>query len=146
SAYTIQQIPLALLPPGTFFLTRAVAPYLLIETVGNTPMHTIATAAAAVGRNKTAILRAIKAGKISVAKDENGEWQIDPAELHRIYPPLRSAHAGQRYAAAPASVAVANASLRITARAPTPPLNPPSLPRASRHKRPSRVYRRQRIV
>jgi hypothetical protein len=27
-------------------------------------MHTIATAAAAVGRNKTAILRAIKAGKI----------------------------------------------------------------------------------
>ena len=54
-------------------------------------MHTIATAAAAVGRNKTAILRAVKAGKISVAKDENGEWQIDPAELHRIYPPLRSA-------------------------------------------------------
>ena len=54
-------------------------------------MHTIATAAAAVGRNKTAILRAIKAGKISVAKDENGELQIDPAELHRIYPPLRSA-------------------------------------------------------
>jgi len=54
-------------------------------------MHTIATAAAAVGRNKTAILRAIKAGKISGAKDENGEWQIDPAELHRIYAPLRSA-------------------------------------------------------
>ncbi len=54
-------------------------------------MHTIATAAAAVGRNKNAILRAIKAGKILAAKDENGEWQIDPAELHRIYPPLRSA-------------------------------------------------------
>ena len=29
-------------------------------------MYTIATAAAAVGRNKTAILRAINAGKISV--------------------------------------------------------------------------------
>jgi hypothetical protein len=54
-------------------------------------MHTIATAAAAVGRNKTAILRAIKAKKISVTKDENGEWQIDPTELYRIYPPLRSA-------------------------------------------------------
>ena len=60
------------------------------QKVGN-PMYTIATAAAAVGRNKTAILRAIEAGKISVSKDENGEWQIDPAELHRIYPPLRSA-------------------------------------------------------
>jgi hypothetical protein len=56
-------------------------------------MHTIATAAAAVGRNKTAILRAIKAGKISVVRDENGDLQIDPAELHRIYPPLRSAAA-----------------------------------------------------
>ena len=54
-------------------------------------MYTIATAAAAVGRNKTAILRAIESGKVSAAKDENGEWQIDPAELHRIYPPLRSA-------------------------------------------------------
>ena len=53
-------------------------------------MHTLATAAAAVGRNKTAILRAIKAGKISVAQAENGEMQIDPADLHRIYPPLRS--------------------------------------------------------
>ncbi|MGB6351106.1 MAG: hypothetical protein WBG10_13870 [Pseudolabrys sp.] len=54
-------------------------------------MYTIATAAAAVGRNKSAILRAIEAGKISIVRDENGEWQIDPAELHRIYPPLRSA-------------------------------------------------------
>ncbi len=53
-------------------------------------MYTIATATAAVGRNKTAILRAIEAGKISAAKDENGEWQIDPANLHRIYRPLRS--------------------------------------------------------
>ena len=26
-----------------------------------------------------------------LAKDEDGEWIIDPAELHRIYPPLRSA-------------------------------------------------------
>ena len=58
-------------------------------------MYTIAIAAAAVGRNKTAILRAIEAGKVSAAKDENGEWQIDPAELHRIYPPLRSASVGK---------------------------------------------------
>jgi hypothetical protein len=54
-------------------------------------MYTIATAAAAVGRNKTAIVRAIKNKRISVAKDENGEPLIDPTELHRIYPPLRNA-------------------------------------------------------
>jgi len=53
-------------------------------------MHTLATAAAAVGRNKTAILRAIKAGKIPVAQTESGEIQIDPADLHRIYPALRA--------------------------------------------------------
>ena len=47
-------------------------------------MYTIATAAAAVGRNKNAILRAIKAGKISAFKDENGEWHVEPAELHRV--------------------------------------------------------------
>ena len=76
-------------------------------------MYTIATAAAAIGRNKTAILRAIKAGKISVAKDENGEWQIDPTELHCIYPPLRSASMHGNEATAPASIAIADASLRI---------------------------------
>jgi len=56
-------------------------------------MHTLTTAAAAVGRNKSAILRAIKAGKIPVSETENGEMQIEPADLHRIYPPLRSTDA-----------------------------------------------------
>jgi hypothetical protein len=53
-------------------------------------MHTLGTAAAAVGRNKNAILRAIKTGKIPVAQTETGEMQIDPGDLHRIYPPLRT--------------------------------------------------------
>jgi hypothetical protein len=53
-------------------------------------MHTLATAAAAVGQNKTAILRAINAGKIPVSRADDGEILIDPADLHRIYPPLRT--------------------------------------------------------
>ena len=53
-------------------------------------MYNLATAAATVGRNKNAILRAIKAGKIPASEDANGEMQIDPADLHRIYPPLRT--------------------------------------------------------
>jgi len=52
-------------------------------------MYTIATAAAVVGRNKTAIMRAIEAGKIPVVHTEGGEMTIDPADLHRIFPPLR---------------------------------------------------------
>jgi len=53
-------------------------------------MHTLVTAAAAVGRNKTAILRAIQAGKIPVSRAENGEMLIEPVDLHRVYPPLRT--------------------------------------------------------
>jgi len=47
-------------------------------------MHNLATAAAAVGRNKTAILRAINSGKIPVSRADDGEILIDPADLHRI--------------------------------------------------------------
>jgi hypothetical protein len=46
------------------------------------------TLAAAAGVNKTTLPRAIKAGKVSGNKDEHGQWQIQPVELHRVYPPL----------------------------------------------------------
>ena len=59
-------------------------------------MHSVATAAAAVGRNKSAILRAIKSGKIAVSQNETGELQIDPADLHRIYPPLQKKNNSQQ--------------------------------------------------
>jgi excisionase family DNA binding protein len=46
-------------------------------------------AAKAVGRSKPTILRAIQAHRISASKDElTGAWMIDPAELHRVYPPV----------------------------------------------------------
>ena len=33
-------------------------------------------------------MRAIRAGRISATKDAaTGEWLIEPAELHRVYPP-----------------------------------------------------------
>jgi len=42
----------------------------------------------ATGKSKPTILRAINSGKISAAKDEaSGAWKIDPAELHRVFPP-----------------------------------------------------------
>jgi hypothetical protein len=49
--------------------------------------YTLAAAAAATGLNKTSILRAIKSGKVSGTKDEHGQWLVEPAELHRVYPP-----------------------------------------------------------
>jgi len=50
--------------------------------------YTLAAAAAATGLNKTTVLRAIKSGKISGSKNEVGEWQVEPAELHRVYPAI----------------------------------------------------------
>ena len=36
------------------------------------------------------MLRAIKAGRISAQRDSNNNWEIDPAEFHRVFPPLPS--------------------------------------------------------
>ena len=50
-------------------------------------MYTLGTAAKAAGKTKSAIFKAIQKGRISAQKDDFGRYQIDPAELHRVYPP-----------------------------------------------------------
>jgi hypothetical protein len=54
--------------------------------------YTLAAAATATGLNKTTIFRAIKSGKISASKDAHGQWLVEPAELHRVYPPNAGGH------------------------------------------------------
>jgi hypothetical protein len=49
-------------------------------------MLTLGEAAKASKVTKSAISKAIKNGRISAAKDELGHYQIDPAELFRVYP------------------------------------------------------------
>src|SRR4051812_44941197 len=53
---------------------------------GNAMPYNLPQAAAAVRRDRSTILRAIKAGKLSATRDaaSNG-WLIEPAELHRLY-------------------------------------------------------------
>jgi hypothetical protein len=48
--------------------------------------YTLGKVAAAVGMNKSTVFRAIKAGKISATRAEHGQWVIEPAKLHRVYP------------------------------------------------------------
>lgn len=50
--------------------------------------HTLGEAAKATGKQKSTILDSIRKGRISAQKNDFGQWQIDPAELHRIYPPV----------------------------------------------------------
>lgn len=49
--------------------------------------YSLSEAAKATGKNKTTIQRAIKSGKISASKGDSGSYEIDPAELHRVFPP-----------------------------------------------------------
>ena len=76
-------------------------------------MHTLTTAAKAIGLNRSTVLRAIKSGKISAAKDEHGEWQIDPAELHRVYPPVAEAPGPTSAEQQPATVGAADPAARL---------------------------------
>ena len=57
------------------------------ETVRNTMSYTLKQAADATGKSKPTIWRAIQRGRIAAQKDQNGEWQIDPFELHRVFEP-----------------------------------------------------------
>ncbi len=50
--------------------------------------HTLGTAAKATGVSRSTVLRAIKSGKISANKDDNGNYSIDPSELHRVFNPV----------------------------------------------------------
>ncbi len=49
--------------------------------------YTLGEAARACGRTKPTLLSAINKGRLSASRDERGQWQIDPAELARVYPP-----------------------------------------------------------
>jgi hypothetical protein len=52
-------------------------------------------------------MRAINDGRIPVSRTEDGEIQIAPADLHRIYPPLRTGEPQQRLYQSPLLVPVA---------------------------------------
>ncbi len=50
-------------------------------------VYTLGEASKATGRSKSTISKAIKSGRISAKKGETGAFEIDPSELHRVYPP-----------------------------------------------------------
>lgn len=58
--------------------------------------YSLSDAAKATGKNKTTIQRAIKTGKISAVKKDSGAYEIDPAELHRVFPFATAQHDAQQ--------------------------------------------------
>ena len=57
--------------------------------------YTLGTAAKATGKSKPTIQRAIKTGRLSAVRKEDGSYEIDPAELHRVFEPLPIAGDGE---------------------------------------------------
>lgn len=48
------------------------------------------TAAQQSGVSKSTILRAVKAGRLSATRTDDGGYNIEPAELFRVYPPQQA--------------------------------------------------------
>jgi len=53
--------------------------------------YSLAAAAAAAGKSKMTIQRAIKSGKLSASRRDDDSYDIDPSELHRVFPPVTAA-------------------------------------------------------
>ena len=78
--------------------------------------YSLQEAADAAGVNKSTILRAIQAGKVSATRNEHDQWLIEPAELHRVYPPAIELRATE------------NLKAMATTRTSPNPLKPPGAP------------------
>lgn len=50
-------------------------------------MMTLGEAAKQAGISKSTLSRAIKSGRVSAVRTDDGAFSIDPAELFRVYPP-----------------------------------------------------------
>jgi excisionase family DNA binding protein len=48
-------------------------------------MFSLSQAAKLAGVSKATIHRAIKSGRLSATRQDDGSYQIDPAELYRVY-------------------------------------------------------------
>ena len=51
-------------------------------------MLTVSQAAKEVGITRGGLWKAIKEGRLSATKNNNGQFCIDPSELFRVYPPV----------------------------------------------------------
>ncbi len=58
--------------------------------------YTLGEAAKATGLTKPTLSKAVKSGKLSAVRNENGSYTIDPAELHRVFPPTSSNQQNER--------------------------------------------------
>src|SRR3546814_11327581 len=49
---------------------------------------TLREASEKVGVTRQTLMKAIKTGRVSAEKSDNGEWRIEPVELFSVWPPV----------------------------------------------------------
>src|SRR3546814_8363282 len=57
-------------------------------TASDTMSITLREASEKVGVTRQTLMKAIKTGRVSGQKSDNGEWRIEPVELFRVWPPV----------------------------------------------------------
>src|SRR3954453_22915132 len=67
----------------------------------NTMAYTLGGAANAAGKAKSTIFKACKDGLLSFARDDRGRIFIQPAELHRVFPPVSAERSVEQSAEQP---------------------------------------------
>lgn len=65
-------------------------------------MLSLSKAAKAAGVSKATIHRAVKSGRISATRLDDGRYLIDPAEITRLYPLIRASDVGETSETGPA--------------------------------------------
>lgn len=73
--------------------------------------YTLGEAAKAVGKSKATISKAIKNGKMSAVRQDDGSFDIDPSELHRVYPPTPPSTVHREQSETPQETAVNSSEL-----------------------------------
>jgi hypothetical protein len=53
------------------------------------PEMTVSEAAQWAGKDRSTLIKAIQKGRISARRTDDGQWMIDPAELARVYQPVK---------------------------------------------------------
>jgi hypothetical protein len=82
---------------------------------GEKTMLSLSEAASAAGTAKSTIWRAIKAGRISATRTHTGSYEVDPAELFRVFPATPRDGDLKQAAMAVAPVAMAALEAQISA-------------------------------
>ena len=62
--------------------------------VQNAMYLSLGQAARETGKSKSVISNALKSGRLSGRRNEKEEWEIDPAELFRVFPPQNGQQSG----------------------------------------------------